>query len=86
MHVTYGFIYYFIVLLVIISAMLPLLLARPARRTILRLTMCFDLPENHILLTIVYFICSLLMAVMVDSIWSFWSFVQETDFGTLPMI
>lgn len=85
MQITFGFIYYLIGLMVGVSLLMLVCLRRRARRLLLQVSEKIDLAENHMAFTAIYFVFALLGAVFVDSIWSYWTYYSETNFGTLAL-
>ena len=82
MHITYGIIYYFLIVVVCLTGALSLFLLRPLRAKLVWVSVKggFNL-DNQIIYTSLYFTFAVLLAVLIDSGWAFKELYQSTDSG-----
>lgn len=83
MHITYAIIYYFLIFVLLLSAALPLFLIKKIRQKFVHLITRYGLTlDNQILYTTLYFTFAVLIAVLLDSGWTFKDLYETTDFKT----
>ena len=85
MHITFGFIYYFVILMTTLTVALFITKIPKVRIFMLKVSRMFGIAENHIVLSVVYFSFILLLAVFIDTACSFFNYVNSADFGTYPI-
>ena len=87
MYITSGLIYYFVIFALILNLLLALLLIKPLRKVMRRLITKYNISlDNQFLYSLLYFVFTALLAVLLDSIWNFSYLYNDLDFGMLYSI
>lgn len=81
MHITYAIINYFLLFILLLTFTLPLFLISKFRLKFVAFINKYGITlDNQILYTTLYFIFTVLIAVLMDSGWAFKNLYYQTDF------
>ena len=83
MHVTYGFVYYFTILVSIFNVCMIVFAIRPLRRVFFNFIKKYSLLENVVLSSIIYIIYAVIIIILVDSLWTYWTLKSMIDDGKI---
>ena len=80
MHLTYGLVYYVMIIIMILTFCLPILLVTRIRQSILRFINHYQIANNQLFITALYFSFTLVFAIFVESLWVYYWMYYETNF------
>jgi hypothetical protein len=81
MHVTYGFVYYFTVVMLLATLSLSVFSLRGLRKRFFDYMKKVKLMDHFIVQSIVYISFIVIFVILIDSIWSYYSLRQNLHTG-----
>ena len=82
MKVSYGFVFYFEVLLIILTASLILLYFKPIRNFVFGLANKYKIGEGPLYTTIWWITFAVICIILADSVLTYWAIRQTLEMGT----
>jgi hypothetical protein len=84
MKVSYGFVFYFEIFIIILTALQILLYIKPLRNLLFNLISKYKFGEGIIFLTIWWMIFIVISIILIDSVLSYWTIRSALTYGTFP--
>lgn len=81
MHVTYGFVYYFSILMITMTVSLSVFAIRPLRKKVFDYLKKIKLMDNFIVQSIVYISFVVIFVILIDSVWTYLSLKRNLELG-----
>jgi hypothetical protein len=82
MRVTYGFVYYFCLAMIAMTVSLSIFAIRSLRKKFFDYLKKIRLMDNFIIQSIVYISFFVIFIILIDSIWTYFSFKRNLEAGT----
>ena len=79
MHVTYGFVFYYTIFMIILNLSLILFLLRGTRRPVFNMLKKLRIGESQIVVSIIYISYAIIFVILADSIWSYFTIRNSMD-------
>lgn len=73
MHVTYGFVYYFCILIIAMTVSLSVFVIRPLRKKVFNYFKKIKLMDHFFIQSIVYISFFVIFVILIDAIWTYLS-------------
>lgn len=73
MHVTYGFVYYFSILMVTMTVGLTIFTFRPLRKRVFDYLKKIKLMDHFIVQSVVYISFFVIFVILIDAVWTYYS-------------
>lgn len=73
MHVTYGFVYYFSLLMITMTVSLSMFALRPLRKKVFDYLKKIRLMDNFIVQSVVYISFVVIFVILIDAVWTYFS-------------
>jgi hypothetical protein len=73
MHVTYGFVYYFCILMITMTISLTVFTLRPLRKKVFDYLKKIKLMDHFVVQSIVYISFIVIFVILIDSVWTYYS-------------
>lgn len=73
MHVTFGFVYYFCILMITLTVSLSIFVLRPLRKRVFDYLKKIKLMDNFIVQSIVYISFFVIFVILIDAVWTYYS-------------
>ena len=83
MHVTYGFVYYFCVIMLAMTASLSVFVFRPLRKKVCSFFKRVKLMDHFLVQSIVYISFVVIFVILIDAVWTYYSLKKNLDTGNL---
>jgi hypothetical protein len=77
MKISYGFVFYFEILMILLTVLLILLYFRPIRKLVFRFADKYRIGEGPIYNTIFWIIFAVISIILIDSVLTYWA-IKET--------
>lgn len=74
MRVAYGLVYYFIMIVMIVTILLSLLLIQPIRYQVFKLIRRYKISKNQYVIAAKYIVFVVIVAIMLDSMYMYYAF------------
>lgn len=82
MKISYGFVFYFEIFMIVLTISLILLYFQPIRRLIFGLADKYKIGEGPIYNTIFWIIFAVIAIILIDSVLTYWAIRQTLEIGT----
>jgi len=73
MHVTYGFVYYFTVFMIMMTVSLTAFTLRPLRKRVFDYLKKIKLMDHFVIQSVVYISFVVIFVILIDSVWTYYS-------------
>jgi len=73
MHVTYGFVYYFTVFMIMMTVSLIAFTLRPLRKRVFDYLKKIKLMDHFVIQSVVYISFVVIFVILIDSVWTYYS-------------
>lgn len=73
MHVTYGFVYYFCVIMITMTVSLSAFVIRPLRKKVFDYLKKIRLMDHFVIQSIVYISFVVIFVILIDAVWTYYS-------------
>lgn len=77
MKISYGFVFYFEILMILLTVLTILLYFRPIRKLVFRFTDKFRIGEGPVYNTIYWIIFAVIAIILIDSVLTYWT-IEKT--------
>ena len=81
MHVTYGFVYYFSILMITMTVSLSVFTLRPLRKKLFDYLKKIKLMDNFIVQSVVYISFVVIFVILIDAVWTYLSLKRNLELG-----
>jgi hypothetical protein len=81
MHVTYGFVYYFCLLMITATVGLSIFVLRPLRKKVFDYLKKIRLMDHFIVQSIVYISFFVISVILIDAVWTYYGLKQNLERG-----
>ena len=81
MHVTYGFVYYFSILMITMTISLSVFTLRPLRKKVFDYLKKIKLMDNFIVQSVVYISFVVIFVILIDAVWTYLSLKRNLELG-----
>ena len=81
MHVTYGFVYYFCLLMITATVSLTVFVLRPLRKKVFDYLKKIKLMDNFVVQSIVYISFFVIFVILIDAVWTYYGLKQNLERG-----
>lgn len=81
MHVTYGFVYYFSILMITMTVSLSVFTIRPLRKKVFDYLKKIKLMDNFIVQSVVYISFVVIFVILIDAVWTYLSLKRNLELG-----
>lgn len=81
MHVTYGFVYYFSILMITMTVSLSIFTIRPLRKKVFDYLKKIKLMDNFIVQSVVYISFVVIFVILIDAVWTYLSLKRNLELG-----
>ncbi len=81
MHVTYGFVYYFSILMITMTVSLSVFTLRPLRKKVFDYLKKIKLMDNFIVQSVVYISFVVIFVILIDAVWTYLSLKRNLELG-----
>lgn len=85
MHVTYGFVYYFCIVMVAMTASLSIFVLRPLRKKVFDYMKKIKLMDNFVVQSIVYISFFVIFVILIDAVWTYYSLRKNLEAGNFVL-
>lgn len=86
MKISYGFVFYFEILMIILTVALILLYFKPIRRMIFGIADKYKIGEGPIYNTAFWIIFAVIAIILIDSVLTYWAIRETLEIGTYILI
>lgn len=83
MHVTYGFVYYFSILMITMTISLSVFTLRPLRKKVFDYLKKIKLMDNFIVQSVVYISFVVIFVILIDAVWTYLSLKRNLELGLI---
>jgi len=83
MHVTYGFVYYFCLLMIAATVGLSVFVLRPLRKKVFDYLKKIRLMDHFAFQSIVYISFFVIFVILIDAVWTYYGLKQNLERGNL---
>lgn len=81
MHVTFGFVYYFCILMITMTVSLSVFVIRPLRKRVFDYLKKIKLMDHFIVQSIVYISFFVIFVILIDAVWTYYSLKRNLESG-----
>lgn len=81
MHVTYGFVYYFSILMIGATLSLTVFILRPLRKKVFDYLKKIKLMDNFLVQSVVYISFFVIFVILIDAVWTYYGLRQNLERG-----
>jgi hypothetical protein len=81
MHVTYGFVYYFCLMMITATVSLTVFVLRPLRKKVFDYLKKIKLMDNFVVQSIVYISFFVIFVILIDAVWTYYGLKQNLERG-----
>ena len=81
MHVTYGFVYYFCLMMITATLGLSVFVLRPLRKKVFDYLNKIKLMDHFVVQSIVYISFFVISVILVDAVWTYYGLKQNLERG-----
>ena len=82
MHITYGFVYYFCILMITMTASLSVFVFRPLRKRVFDYLKKIKLMDHFVIQSVVYISFFVIFVILIDAVWTYYGLKKNLDSGT----
>lgn len=86
MHVTYGFVYYFSILMIIMTISLSAFVLRPLRKKVFDYLKKIKLMDHFLVQSVVYISFFVIFVILIDAVWTYYSLKRNLETGNFILI
>ena len=83
MHVTFGFVYYFCILMITMTVSLSVFVVRPLRKRVFDYLKRIKLMDHFLVQSIVYISFFVIFVILIDAVWTYYSLRRNLTSGNL---
>ena len=81
MHVTYGFVYYFCLMMITATVGLSVFVLRPLRKKVFDYLKKIKLMDHFVVQSIVYISFFVISVILIDAVWTYYGLKQNLERG-----
>lgn len=81
MHVTYGFVYYFCLMMITATLGLSVFVLRPLRKKVFDYLKKIKLMDHFVVQSIVYISFFVISVILIDAVWTYYGLKQNLERG-----
>lgn len=81
MHVTYGFVYYFSILMIGATLGLTVFILRPLRKKVFDYLKKIKLMDNFLVQSVVYISFFVIFVILIDAVWTYYGLTKNLERG-----
>jgi hypothetical protein len=81
MHVTYGFVYYFCLIMITATVSLTVFVFRPLRKKVFDYLKKIKLMDNFVVQSVVYISFFVIFVILIDAVWTYYGLKQNLETG-----
>lgn len=81
MHVTYGFVYYFCLMMITATLGLSVFVLRPLRKKVFDYLKKIKLMDHFVVQSIVYISFFVIFVILIDAVWTYYGLKQNLERG-----
>ena len=81
MHVTYGFVYYFCLIMITATVSLTVFVLRLLRKKVFNYLKKIKLMDNFVVQSVVYISFFVIFVILIDAVWTYYGLKQNLERG-----
>ena len=82
MKISYGFVFYFEILMILLTVLLILLYFKPIRKLVFGIADKYKIGQGPIYNTIFWVIFAVIAIILIDSVLTYWAIRETLEIGT----